>query len=836
MPSIVSHIALILAAVAPLPRLVIMSEPEGTDPMPEAPKDPSMEPVETETTVESPKKAPEDSEMKDAEEPKHHESPRLKISLRKDPPPVEEEEEDKSESEEGQITEEPEKPAESPVQPEPSKEEEKSSTPPAAPQPESSPEPVKEEGEEEEPTESKESEEPKKKEEKEEENEEEKEEDSKMEVDDSDKVDEEEDEKPVEDNDNDNEGSRGDGEGSQGDAGEESTTSKASELPYSTRGRSATGNEPAGSESWERSTREALDDLGRVKETPATLGTSFLEALSEEERRTRTRFLPDVEGMHVLRKFEVKDDLVLARSIASGAGVTSLSSSKKKGKRVRDEDDDGMDVDEDDGTSPSEDDHGSDIGRLGTTTLELPSRDLVVPSNAFIPPTGSQSSSSNGDADGPRATTAPSKGPKDTVSPLLVDSVTAFNPPRPPESIGAKKKHRMLRWERRPEDVEVDLGNYRKTVARTRQELHNAESEYERLETIDAHLRWHFLGHLNLLNEEYLRLNEELNGVQQECVKAADLLTSRTRSRGAGKGSYAMRDVLAVLKARGGEGKDQDETQAVEPSTDAPVPCSVGIGGLGKMAFVDWDQETCFTSRKPATAWVVPGDTVQTAYGEGTILEVRAVVIPTTSGEPAPVNQNGSKGDSTKSPGKKKKEKAAVIDAALSKLNTVMPPSVRVQMPYGVGHFPLASVTSKVDPSVYSDTQLAVRWKGMLESALAVGACLDVEGMIDDIGAAPAVKDVVDGPENDESAPMDTENGAVEEDKDEDEENSGPSYKGRTIAKSKFLPFGAGLLPTSSGRGSLLHDLPIVEIEKRLNSALFDGGGVLGKVSISRVA
>ncbi len=37
--------------------------------------------------------------------------------------------------------------------------------------------------------------------------------------------------------------------------------------------------------------------------------------------------------------------------------------------------------------------------------------------------------------------------------------------------------------------------------------------------------------------------------------------------------------------------------------------------------------------------------------------------------------------------------------------------------------------------------------------------------VMDDIGAAAAVQDAVDGPENDESAPMDTDNGAVEEDK-----------------------------------------------------------------------
>ena len=35
-------------------------------------------------------------------------------------------------------------------------------------------------------------------------------------------------------------------------------------------------------------------------------------------------------------------------------------------------------------------------------------------------------------------------------SPSKVESVTSFNPPRPPESVGGKKKHRMI-------DGNVDL-------------------------------------------------------------------------------------------------------------------------------------------------------------------------------------------------------------------------------------------------------------------------------------------------------------------------------------------------------------------------------------------
>ena len=51
----------------------------------------------------------------------------------------------------------------------------------------------------------------------------------------------------------------------------------------------------------------------------------------------------------------------------------------------------------------------------------------------------------------------------------------------------------------------------------------------------------------------------------------------------------------------------------------------------------------------------------------------------------------------------------------------------------------------------------------------------------------------------------------------------------------KLLPFGSGLLPTSSGRGNLLNQVPITDIEKGMQEGLYEGRGVLGKVSLRRV-
>ena len=223
--------------------------------------------------------------------------------------------------------------------------------------------------------------------------------------------------------------------------------------------------------------------------------TCLSDSLTEEERRTRTRYIPVVEGMHALRKQEIKGDLALARSTLGASGAAEKLAKPSSKRKPMDEDSTAMDVE---GAALSgEDAVLSEKDRIpaGTTTVAIGSTELVLPSPAFVAP-------------------APDSGSK-RPTPREVEVVVAFNPPRPPESMGAKKKHRMLRWERRPADIEVDLSNYRKTVQRTREELRNAKKECERILTVDNYLRRHFLQHLKFLNEELLRVGDELAIVQQ---------------------------------------------------------------------------------------------------------------------------------------------------------------------------------------------------------------------------------------------------------------------------------------------------------------------------------
>ncbi|KAL3945772.1 MAG: hypothetical protein SGBAC_000161 [Bacillariaceae sp.] len=556
---------------------------------------------------------------------------------------------------------------------------------------------------------------------------------------------------------------------------------------YSTRGRSS--NDP---DIDSRVAREALEDIGR-KESSSTnsLGASFLESLSEEERRSRTRFLPEVEGIHSLRKLEIKEDLHLARSLLASAGSV-LAKKKKRSSR---NDEGAMDVDGAGGIAPSVE--TAEAPRSGHT-VEMRSRDLIIPCQVFVAPPGVKA-----DEDGRTSPVPPKNG---VQSPLEVDSVTAFNPPRPPESIGAKKKHRMLRWERRPEDVESDLNNYRKTVQRTRQELQNAETEYGRLQTVDAHLRWHFLNHLNLLNDEYMRLNGEMGLVQQECIKAADLFASRTRSRGAGKGSYVMRDVLHVLKQRGTE-NDNMETEITAASVQTLLPAIVpGIGGVPFTSLKDFKHDTTVEMNKSANAWIVAGDKVETPYGEGEVVTVRSATVDRASGKAsseksaeAPTNA-----DSAKHGEKLEEYKPAAI----------LPPIVSVKLPFGIGHFTMSEIKTLESPASFTDKHLAKRWESMVETAMAVGGALDV-------GAMCSVDVVPPEEEKDEETDMDVDGPAT----------SSNEEKNDTLEDedARFLPFGSGLMPTAYGRGAFLATMPLEEIEKEIHHALHDGEGVLGR-------
>jgi hypothetical protein len=692
-----------------------------------------------------------------------------------------------------------------------------------------------------------------------------------------------------------------------GDMASVAEDNKKSEPSYSTRGRASGTTTPvprdvaksgtSGSDQWERSVREALEDLGRAGKEglPAGVGaggSSFLEALGEEERRTRTRYLPAVEGIHMLRKNEIKSDMALARSAMSSAGslttvaaiaAGALARKSKGGKKKQDSsagEPEAMDTEDGDASPPSEDDPASDVGvRIGnTSTIEINSYDvLVAPSSSFVPPPAATQSSSisapNNDKKEEAAPSAPTSSSvnvkgilnnqSNIKSPSVVESVMAFNPPRPPESIGKKKQHRMLRWERRPADVEVDLNNYRKTVDRTRKELHTAELELERIEATSDHLRRHFFGHLRCMDQESEQIMDELTAVQQQCISAADLLTSRTRSRGAGKGSYVMRDVLGVLKARGTELNEKGLHSSALASSDGATS-SAGIGGVGAVSFVDWDQHTVVTPQRIASAWVLPGDRVETPCGEGVVLKI----VENTTAEETPKQlksggspsktdiddsptKNASSSPAAATRGSSGKKIAGATDTAESIPENFLSspsPTICVRFPFGVGYFSLASVKSKENPNTFSDAQLVKRWRGILETATKHAGLLDVAGMATLVSALGS-HDVADPDDPAQSGtaaleeatnggstnPLNMEvmtNGGEDASDSQPQDSDGNGIKSELdTPRRRLLPFGSGLLPTGTGRGNRLAETDFLQLQKEMHHMILDGGGVLGDVS-----
>lgn len=602
------------------------------------------------------------------------------------------------------------------------------------------------------------------------------------------------------------------------------------ELPYSTRGRS-TGS-TSGEDKLERAAvKEALEDLSRLKETPA--GVSFLDALSDEERRTRTRFVPEVDGMHTLRKHEVKEDMALARSlpsIASSNGSVQGRAARLAASTGRKKDAMNVDGEESDLT----------VYDVRTTTIQLSSSEITIPSDSFVAPEGVII----GETEGTVVLKETTKKDAALQSPSVVETVTAFNPPRPPESVGAKKKHRALRWERRPEDIEVDMKNYRRTVQRTRQELKKSEAEYERLETVDAHLRRHFLNHLELLNEEYKRLHDAMQIEVQKLMKEADLGVSRTRSKNLTRVSVVMRDVLTILSKNEGNGttNDGDINVVVAPTL---ADCLPGIGGLNAQAFVDWDRSTDIRPLKPAISWIQVGQKVATPYGDGTVKAVIAPENPQAStlvekekNTDSDSQKNGAneeaRGDFQRMSNREKvgteqdfkdPTKSASLEEK-SKYSSLQPAQVEVNLELGVATFGIDAIKSVESQAHLNDAELGKRWRGMMESALEVGPNIDVQGMSslpengaemgDDVNKDASLMDI-DG----ETKGIRT---GLDASKSENE-----------IAEETFLPVGSSLFPTKGGRGNYLYNMDISDIEKELHEALYDGHGVLGRVSQQRV-
>lgn len=575
---------------------------------------------------------------------------------------------------------------------------------------------------------------------------------------------------------------------------------KNAEASYSTRGRPG---ETALDILAESSQREAEIQLPQ-KEAAPTVGPSFLsDSLTEEERRTRTRYLPNVEGMNILRKQEIKSDLALARCMTTTAGVANTLA--KKARRGREDD---MDVD--DAVAPSDEDKASEILRHQPRTFQVGDLKYVFPSSVFLAPNGPPT---NGDTKG-----KPSP-------PNVVECVAAFNPPRPPESVGPKKKHRMLRWERRPADIEVDLNTYRKTVQKTREELQNVIGERDRIEMLDNHLRRNFLNHLGCLNEELTQILEETAKVQQECVTAADLLTSRTRSRGAGKNSYVMRDVLTILRSRGVEVQEKGSffNQILPSHAEKPQ----GVGGVGAESFKPWNKTKQIKLRKQCSGWTCTGDIVATPYGKGEVIEVLPPGKFGRTSAPRVSNSNMEtktedadlmeveKTDKQESDSTEGARRAASDGSGLDQ---IVGPRVVVRLSFGIGTFAPDVVSPIEDPSTFSDARLALRWRGLAETAPLFGETLDIEAMANSV------------PLNESAGEESAAESALPVDGDV-RVGSGKVTLGESEIShaTRPLPFGSDLIPTSVGRGYSLSQKEVSELDQVLDKLFFRSACVLSK-------
>lgn len=542
-----------------------------------------------------------------------------------------------------------------------------------------------------------------------------------------------------------------------------------------------------------RSAAAAERELLGFREPPSAVvpTTSFLDSLSEEQRRVRTRHLPDIAGFRRLHKSEIKRDMALVKKLLKG----SSSSTSKNGKKSSSGDDEGTkDTDAEkmdwEGNGASEDESQSDFesnhsfksktGNGRPSDAEIVSSIIENPNlpNIFsIPFAPSPYICTDVEA-----TMASDTQPYLFSSPHVVESIAAFNPPRPPESVGPKKMHRLNRWERNPQDIDVDLSNYKKTVERTRQELHKAEEERKRIEVIGQHLRTHCLSQLQCMSHEMELLNDHYEITQAKCIKAADLLTSKTRNRGVARGSNVIKDVLSVLKARTDYTKEpiSGESSAGDENT------SVGIGGISHAGFSGL-----------ASGWLLPGDKVSSPYGDGVVVQSFGATL---------FESSSTLKNLSHLPESNEMDKCIIV-----------PPRICVKLPFGIGYFRPEALKLRQSVKVMNDDQLAKRWTSMIDSAKSIGSTIDSRG-VETYEAtkyavvSPASSVGNDGVTSDVIEPMicDTSN-----------------YD--TMSKTvKLLQYGSSLLPTPANRGAGLDIMSIEQLENNLSEMLDKSAGVLG--------
>jgi len=416
--------------------------------------------------------------------------------------------------------------------------------------------------------------------------------------------------------------------------------------------------------------------------------SSFLESLTEDERKTRTRYLPDIDGFSMLTKAECKNDMKEVRSsiykssrkdcfsdsVTTGLGEDVIKSSKKLGPFVP--------LDEDAISFPTTDDQSTDKSSEVAGSTKVDERKLRG-KNGF-----------------------------NLMAPFMVESMTVFNPLRPPESGGTSKKRRLNRWEKHPEEIETDLETYRCTVQQTRKELRRCEAEREKIESIGQVLKCHFLQHIQLMRQESFVLSREMEKIQSSYTTETDLVPTLPR-----RGSV-MKDAVMKLQNQGGEMTDEKKC----PANFGPEVFGSKINlkdVIDDTKYIESVSQTHTTSKMSSNRRIVPGNKVRTSYGNGIIKDI----IGTTAIKN--YKQNGSRSQSVhvhltdflQINEKKSCNRSYTIQ--------IVPPRYVVQLTFGIAYMNPSEVELNEDPSTYSDSQLCSRWREMTKAALCVSGSVD---------------------------------------------------------------------------------------------------------------
>ena len=377
--------------------------------------------------------------------------------------------------------------------------------------------------------------------------------------------------------------------------------------------------------------------------------------------------------------------------------------------------------------------------------------------------------------------------------------------------------------------------NYRKTVQRTRMELHRAEEEHVRIEAVASLVRSHFMKHLEAYRQEIDALNEEWTRVLAACEKTAEMAPSSLLNEKKNNGN-SMKDILLVLKGLGEELKAKGIDGSVPgPTTlaskegfdkDWRVP---GVGGISMLKTLSDDKKPEETERKLvlANGWILPGDKVITPSGEdGDVVSVQGPALLDSNEFSAQEIESflpKSKNVADSSPVKR-------LRGSSSEETKIHSDRVGVRLANGdMNYFSSSELKFKdLSPLCFSDGDLSRRWEVMSRTASEMGLSHDVSGMDNYIKESLlrrlCNKDGGGGSSIAQSGP------------DADEKSVRISVNGRFSPKSvmqhddlcSILPFGAGFMGAPKYIKTFPSAIPLDSLEETVRNSVFprDAKGV----------